>query len=212
MFERFIQVFPKEVNGEGLEDSASISDLIELELRVPVPKKLAQFWENVGVGYFGERMIYFFGGDSDSAARDSLLAWNTKDFWEAVYPPPAQGGPVFFAENCFGDQIGFRWSDGKPIYILFLVDTFESFVIATSDDEFFEVLMTDRYSLVDEDRYRAVFDKLGPLKTGMHYAPLVSPILGGGGSSDNFCFETPIVHFRTSIQTFLTKKPAQFEV
>lgn len=137
-----------------------------------------RFWQQAGAGYFGQRILYFFSDNEYGAVRDSLVAWNKKDFWREIYPPAVQGGPIFFAETCFGDQIGFRLVEGKYIYILFCIDTFDAFVIAQSAKELFELLAQDSFALVDEARYHSVSQRLGCLQAGMHYAPLVSPLIG----------------------------------
>ncbi len=200
-FERFSNVFPREPATHKPVDVRLLLQFID-DLQVNVPQELVEFWEIQGSGYFGARDLYFFGDGRESQPRDSFQVWNAKDFWVDVYPRPADGGPVFFAETCFGDQLGFRWEKGACIYTLFSVDTFDAFVVAASGRELFEQVLVDRSALVDPDRLKAVERSLGPLTPGMHYAPLVSPMLGGDGSADNFAFETPNVHFRTAIETY----------
>lgn len=178
--------------------AAMVSHCSVLGIKIPI--LLQEFWEEFGSGYFGEKLIYFFGSDS-SAARDSFQEWNGKDFWRDVYPPASKGGPIFFAENCFGDQVGFRWENGVVKFVLFCVDTFDAFLVAEGDDSFFRVIMSDKYALLDREVYHRVRRALGPLADGMHYAPIVSPMVGGSDSSENFASETPNVHFRTAIAT-----------
>ena len=158
------------------------------------------------MGYFGDRVLYFFG-DGAGEPRESLLDWNRKDYWRDVYPVPRDGGPIFFAETCFGDQLGFRREDsGELVYILFSVDTFDAFCVARGEGHLFEEVLTNRYALLDDHRYDAVRAALGLLPAGMHYAPLLSPLVGGEGSADNFCLETPNVHFRTAIATYVAQR------
>lgn len=212
MFKAFINAFPPE-NGMTFESIAEdIERYIAEELSVPIPQVLSMFWREFGAGYYGDRALYFFGSGTKEEPRDSLKEWNGKDFWRTIYPSPIEGGPVFFAETGFGDQLGFRWEAGKCIYILFLVDTFESFVIAGDDAQLFRETLSDRYALVDRGRYESVRARLGPLQTGMHYAPILSPLLGGGGEPENFAFETPKVHFATAVYAYATGKPLRIEV
>ncbi|MFZ6744682.1 hypothetical protein ACO0LC_15790 [Undibacterium sp. JH2W] len=202
MFENFSMAFPSEGNVKNIIDVPGLVKFVETELVVHVPAEVVAFWERVGAGYLGDRVLYVFGDGITSQPRDSFQEWNKKDFWRAVYPTPQQGGPVFFAETCFGDQLGFRWDGERFVYVLFCVDTFDAFTVAENGTELFAHVLSDRYALLDEQRFEAAIKMLGPLRTGMHYAPIVSPMLGGSGDASNLCFETPNVHFRTAIATY----------
>lgn len=204
MFEDFLKAFPQE--SKLSVDCDSFSSKVENELGCIIPGEIKDFWKEVGCGYFGDRVLYFFC-EQDGAARDSLLTWNQKDFWRSIYPSPADGGPVFFAETCFGDQLGFRWEKtGEVVYILFSIDTFDAFSVTRGSGNLFSRILTDRYALLDESRYDAVRAMLGPLETGMHYAPIINPMIGGSADPSNFAFETPNVHFRTATATFLSNR------
>jgi hypothetical protein len=201
-FAAFEKAFPPE-GGRGLRVNADeLRSFVKQELRVSVPAELYDFWVIMGSGYFGRRDLYFFGDGHRVQARDSFQEWNTKDFWADVYPPPSEGGPVFFAETCFGDQLGFRWESSRVNFVLFTVDTFDAFVVAQDGQDLFARVLCDRFALVDKERLEMVSAQLGELQTGMHYAPIVSPMLGGDSSPGNFSFETPNVHFRTAVQTY----------
>lgn len=201
MFSSFLLKNPPAGHNDLL-NAIQLSLLIQTEFGIKPPDELVSFWQQVGAGYFGQRILYFFTDSEHEAVRDSLVTWNKKDFWREIYPPAIQGGPIFFAETCFGDQIGFRLVEGQHIYILFCIDTFEAFVIAQSAQALFELLAQDRFALVDEARYNAVSQRLGGLQAGMHYAPLVSPLIGGGKDATGFAIETPNVHFRTALATW----------
>ena len=207
MFAKFIQAFPREQGWIASINEELRTTEIEGELECKIPQEVKDFWRSVGSGYFGDRVLYFFGNRSEGAPRDSLIEWNRKDFWRNVYPPAREGGPIFFAETCFGDQLGFRWDkNGALVYVLFSVDTFDAFAVAQGEGQLFNEILTNRYALLDEMRYDAVRAQLGVQEIGMHYAPLISPMLGGKGTADNFCLETPNVHFRTAIATFMAKR------
>lgn len=205
MFDEFLMAFTPERTRSG-SAATTMSAKVAEELGSPVPREIERFWSEVGTGYFGERVLYVFG-DEPGAARDTLIDWNRKDFWDGIYPPPSSGGPVFFAETCFGDQLGYRWEpSGEPVYVLFCVDTFDAFAVERGEGKLFSSLLVERHALMDEDRYKAVRALLGPLRSGMHYAPVVSPFFGGTGQPDNFCLETANVHFRTAIATYRAMK------
>ncbi len=209
MFDEFAAAFPADPLFTSRVNEPDLTAYCGRVLEVAVPSELRSFWREIGSGYFGDRMLYFFGDDQKNLPRDSFKIWNEKDFWRLVYPAPKQGGPVFFAETCFGDQLGFRWESGECLFVLFVVDTFEAFVVAKNGAELFEMVLGDRYALVDIERHSGVVSQLGELPPGMHYAPLLSPMLGGTGVSENFCVETPNVHLRTAIETYRTKRPVR---
>jgi hypothetical protein len=106
--------------------------------------------------------------------------------WRAVYPPASSGGPIFFAETCFGDQIGWRNSEGVDTPVLFTPDTFETFVLAKSMSELFDRVLADPFAVVDPDRWGQVRAIHGELRPGNHYAPVVSPMVGGSDRPGNF--------------------------
>ena len=202
MFERFSRAYPGDLHGNSPVDAEALASFSREALGVQTPAELLLFWRNVGSGYFGDRILYFFGDGAQAMPRDSYQQWNTKNFWRDVYPPPDQGGPVFFAETCFGDQLGFRWEQSSLVFVLFSVDTFEAFRVAENGNELFDVVLASQDSLIDDGRYRATRERLGFLRDGMHYAPLLSPLVGGSGAADNMCLETANVHFRTAIATY----------
>jgi len=200
MSERFLSTFPPEGSAPIPVNHDQLTSFTTKHLRVEVPQELQSFWRNVGSGYFGDRALHVFG--SATQHRDSYDIWNTKDFWPEIYPPPEHGGPVFFAETCFGAQLGFRWENGQCIYVLFVIDTFEAFRVASTGDELFEHVLSDRFALMDEAHWAGATQRFGTLSAGMHFAPIVSPLVGGTGSPGNLCQESANVHFRTAIATY----------
>jgi len=201
-FEKFIAAFPIVEEGHCTVDAQKLVKEIKKVFDIDIPQSLQNFWQELGAGYFGKHDLYFFGDGRKSMERDSLIEWNKKDFWHEIYPPQNKGGPLFFAENSFGEQIGFRYERSKFITIIFIVDSFESFVLSDEIEDLFDKVLIDRYSLVEKERLDGVNKRLGILKKGMHYAPILSPLLGGTGNPENYHFETPNVHFRTSIATY----------
>lgn len=113
--------FPPESKEKNAIDAVALVRFVETEFGVRVPREVKDFWEVIGSGT-GDRVIYVFGDDNSEQPRDSFQTWNKKDFWSLVYPPPKEGGPVFFAET-FGDQLGFRWNGADLVYVLFCVLT-----------------------------------------------------------------------------------------
>lgn len=207
-FDAFLNAYPAEQASYSV-DSDKLKFFVEQTLGVEAPSLLIDFWRHLGSGYFGKKDLYFFGDGITEMVRDSFFDWNKKDFWSDIYPIPSEGGPVFFAETCFGDQIGFRWHGEKCMCILFCIDTFDAFVIANDLNELFSQVLIDRYSILDPKRLDIAHKALGELQPGMHYAPRLSPMLGGAEEISNFGFESPNVHFRTAIATYKALKEKQ---
>ena len=109
---------------------------------------------------------------------------------------------MWFAETCFGDQLGIRWEGRKEIPILFSMDTFESFVVADSVRSLFEETLADPFGLIDPVRWESVRRALGPLAESAHYAPVVSPLIGGTASESNFVMIDATVHLRTAMAEY----------
>ena len=199
-YDRFLSTYPRDSDYSPTVDSVYLERFLEEQVRVCVPVELREFWLNVGSGYFGTRReLYFFGDGREPEPRDSLVQWTNKDFWEVVCPAPHAGGPLFFAETCFGDQIGFRWNEGAPYAILLTVDTFEAFIIANEFGLLFSEILSQPDQLIDPELLKGVVERLGPLPSGKHYAPIVSPLLGASGRPSNFHIESANVHLRTAI-------------
>lgn len=210
MFEKFSEAFPASTNEPIAVEGARLAAAVEARFGVTPPTEVVQFWGRVGAGYFGNGLLYFFGEQSGEP-RDALIPWNEKDFWKSIFPSPGEGGPLFFGETCFGDQLGFRIEGNECIYLLFLVDTFESFVVAKSGRELFSEILPDQDALVPKERLKAVCSVLGRPPLGLHYSPIVSPLLGGSDRADNFCVETANVHLRSALYIFHNRKMPQFE-
>jgi hypothetical protein len=200
--ERFKAAFPTDPQIHADVDGERLWSAVVNTFAVKLPMTIRHVWELVGSGYYGERLLYLFGDGRRSLPRASLVEWNAEAFWREIYPPANQGGPIFFAETCFGEQIGARLEANMWVPILFIPDTFETFRLADDFESLFERVLVGRYAIDDPDRVARVIRELGPPKPGMHYAPIVSPMVGGGDDAGNFHLETPSVHLRTALATF----------
>ena len=169
MFDKFKSAFPRDESLIFREDVVLLSDAISRQFGIVAPPEVVELWTVAGCGYFGDRTIFVFGGDRTCEVRDSIVAWNSKDFWRNIYPSPSEGGPLFFAETCFGHQIGFRYENGKAKYVLFSVDVFDAFLLAESASEFFDDVLGERYSIIDPSLLEGVRQKLGLQPPGWHY-------------------------------------------
>jgi hypothetical protein len=135
-----------------------------------------------------------------------LIKWNQADFWPDLLDAPGDGGPVFFAETCFGDQLGFRVEKGEDDAVHFAVDTIELFVVADRFSDLFTTVLSEPHALVDARRLERLRSKLSPVPDGMHYSPIVSPLVGGSDKTSNFHFESPNVHLRSSLAVYQAVK------
>lgn len=180
-------------------DGERLGRLITAEFGVPVPTELTAFWSEVGAGYFGERELYFFDDGEGDMPRSSILEWNKKAFWAERWPENRPGQLLFFAETCFGEQIGYSSHDDMFSIHLCCMDTAENYLVTQSFQTLFEETLAEPHVFVDADILAAVRESLGPLPDGMHYAPIISPLLGGSDHPRNFHFEPPDVHLITAI-------------
>jgi len=179
-FGPFLASYPPEIDVKPC-DAHAFANAISMEFGVRVPDHLVALWGEVGVGRFRAGALTFLGPEDDG-----LVAWNREPFWRRIYPPPGNGGPLFVGETCFGDQIGFRVDSGRTIFVLFLPDTFESFVLTDDPERLFDGVLADPEGLIDAAHLRAVRRAVGPLPPGHHYAPVLSPLLGGSRDPDNY--------------------------
>ena len=199
-FQGFLGAFPRNqvtspVNADALANEISAA------FEVEVPSILAEWWNEVGSGYFADREFFVFPDRTAGVGR-SIVDWNSASCWRKILPAPKEGGPIFFAENCFGNQLGFRWHDGRAIGYLLDVDTFEAFTAAETLAHLFDDVLINRYALTDPRLLAGVRDLLGTVPDDTHYAPLVSPLVGGRLVPQNYQLETANVHLRTSIATW----------
>lgn len=200
-FDLFLRAFPHQNQSGCGAEAEFLAAEIPRRFGVEVPEIIVELWSHLGSGYFADGELYVFGALAP-AHRESVVTWNISDFWRRIFPAPTNGGPVFFAETCFGTQIGFRWEKGTAVGCALDVDALELFRLSNSLDELFSCVLADRYALTDPELLRGVVDRLGPLPEGMHYAPIVSPLVGGALAVSNYEIETRNVHLRTSIATW----------
>lgn len=182
-------------------DPKVLADTLSLEFHIPLPPELAEFYQLNGAGYFGENEVCLLGLESRPGGREDLVTWNKHGFWEEIFPKPEDGGPLFFAETCFGDQIGFRWENGVCIPMLFCVETFESFRIGETLQQALAITLADP-DFLDRKLTAKLVDKLGHLPSGSHYAPIVSPLMGGSDAPDNFDILPASLHLKLALATF----------
>lgn len=199
-FEAFLRAFPKS-SDVVVPNATRFRECISREFGIQVPRVLYQFWTEVGTGYFGHNRDLLFFGDDDGTPgkREGLVAWNSRPFFREIGPLPEAGGPLFFAETCFGVQIGMQRINGRMAAIFFDVDCYESFVLTSDIASLFKGPLADCAAITDPARLQRVMSHLGPLSLGQHYAPIVSPLVGGSDEVVNFSVQDPTVHFTTAV-------------
>jgi hypothetical protein len=152
-FSEFLSAFPRGDLHRAV-DAQALARQIESAFEVEAPAELVRWWEEVGSGYFANRELYIFSEEKNG--RDSLVEWNSNDFWRVLFPPPVDGGPIFFAENCFGNQLGFRYDGGRAIGYLLDADTFEAYRVSEDLHDLFTQVLTERYAFTNPDLLKAV--------------------------------------------------------
>lgn len=192
-FSAFVGSFPPTADVVGV-DADALAKEARTAFDVRLPALLVDLWRECGAGYFGSDGELCLFADKRHRGRASLLEWNSEPFWAEVFPKPNAGGPLFFGETAFGDQLGFRWEGGRCRFVLFVVDCFDLLMMTEDAEEFFFHLLPDRSALFEPGLYEEVRSRLGPPPRGMHYVPAVSPSTGGSQSSENYLLGPARVH------------------
>lgn len=170
---------------------------------VAPPPELLSFWREVGAGYFGDRELFFLGDSSSSSQDRDVIGWNQASFWSDLFTiSPKQGRPIFFAETCFGDQIGFRYRDGECSAILLEPDTLQQYLLSRSFSSLFSEVLIEPFALTERERLEELRQRLGRVPDGWHYAPIISPLVGGTDDIENIHLESALVHLVTAIATY----------
>lgn len=196
-FRSFLEAYPPSPGETRPVDGVSLAEAIEEQFGISVPEALQLFWLRVGAGVFGCGEIYLFGDPGSGLPGPEVFAWNSAPWWRAVYSPPKEGGPFFFGQTPFGDQLGFRWHDSVALPELFMPDTMEVFLLGRDIDELLGELLVAPGALCDSERFARAASQCGPLPAGQHYAPDVSPLRGG--TDESFHVETADAHVRRAV-------------
>jgi hypothetical protein len=196
-FRSFLAAYPPVAGQTHAMDGVSLAESIEERFGVAVPGALQLFWLRVGAGVFGGGEIYIFGDAACGLAGPEVLEWNSAQWWRSVYSAPKEGGPFFFGQTPFGDQLGFRWQGSVALPELFMPDTMEVFLLGRDLDELLGELLVAPGALCDSERLARAAKQCGPLPPGQHYAPDVSPLRGG--TDESFHVTPADVHLKTAI-------------
>lgn len=205
-FRSFLAAYPPVEGMTRQLDGVSLAEAIEERFSVDVPGALQFFWLRVGAGAFGDGELYIFGDEAAGLPEPRLLEWNAAALWRPVYPEPKKGGPFYFAQTPFGDQLGFRWENGIALPELFLPDTVESFVLAADLDELLCDLLVTPGALCDSDKLARVRAQLGPIQAGRHYVVDTSP---NGKPTGGYHLESADAHLAWAISKWRPVAPAQ---
>ena len=196
-FRSFLDAYPPTPGQTHPVDGVSLGEAIEERFAIAVPGTLQLFWLRVGAGVFGGGEIYIFGDAGSEFPGPEVLAWNHAAWWRSVYTSPKAGGPFFFGQTPFGDQLGFRWQGGIALPELFMPDTMEVFLLGKDLDELLGELLVAPGALCDLEKLARVAARCGPLPPGQNYAPDVSPLRGG--TDEAFHIETAEAHVRQAV-------------
>jgi hypothetical protein len=196
-FRSFLAAYPPASGLTRQVDGVSLAEAIEDCFGIDVPGTLQFFWLRVGAGVFGNGELYVFGDAAASLPGPEVISWNSSAPWRPLCPAPDKGGPFYFAQTPFGDQLGFRWQNGVALPELFLPDTVESFVLAADLDELLCELLVTPGALCESEKLARATAQLGPIPPGKHFVPDVSPIRGG--KDGPFHIETAQVHLAGAI-------------
>jgi hypothetical protein len=196
-YKAFLAAYPPTPGLTRAVDGVSLAEAIEEQFGIAVPAALQLFWLRVGAGVFGGGEIYIYGDAGSGLPGPEVLAWNAAPSWRSVYPPPKDGGPFFFGQTPFGDQLGFRWQSGVALPELFMPDTMEVFLLGRDIDELLGELLVAPGALCDAERLAKAVRQCGAIQPDQHYAPDVSPLRGG--TDDSFHVISAEAHMSSAI-------------
>jgi hypothetical protein len=194
-FRSFLEAYPPVKGLTRPLDGVSVAEKVEEKFGIDVPGALQFFWLRVGAGLFGDGEIYVFGDESTLMPDPELMRWNALAPWRSLYPEPREGGPFYFAQTAFGDQLGFRWENKVALPELFLPETLESFVLAADLEELLCDLLVTPGALCESDRLVRARGDAGPISPGRHYVP----DLVNGKPSGRFHIESAEAHVSAAI-------------
>jgi hypothetical protein len=196
-FKSFLGAYPPVPGETRPVDGVSLAETIEERFGIAVPDVLQLFWLRVGAGVFGRGELYIFGGAASGLAGPEAVEWNAAPWWRSINPAPADGGPFFFAQTPFGDQLGFRWHEGVALPELLTPDTMEVFVLGRDVEELLHELLDTPGALCDQERLYRARQQCPVVPPGHHLVPDESPLLGG--KDDSFHVEPPEAHIERAI-------------
>jgi hypothetical protein len=211
-FQSFLGAYPP-VPGETRSiDGVSLAEVVRDRFGIPVPAALQLFWLRVGAGTFGhgEGELYVFGDEASGLPAPEIVEWNAAPWWRSIYPEPRDGGPFFYAQTPFGDQLGFRWERGVALPELFSPDTMEVFLLGKDLEELLTELLVAPGALCDSERLYRARQQCPFVPQGNHLVPDESPLLGG--KDDSFHVESPEGHLESALAAWRkAQKRAQLE-
>lgn len=117
-------------------------------------------------GFYAFNGLLHVLGACTSPPNHSLLTWNDPTGWRSAWGVTLEG-LVFFAQNAFGDQFGYR--AGKIVRLKAL----EGVVMAShaSLDEFLQAALLDPETTLSQRAFDACVRAHGALPHGGHFAP-----------------------------------------
>jgi hypothetical protein len=204
-FRSFLDAYPPTKGLTRPLDGVSVAEAVEERFGIDVPGALQFFWLRVGAGMFGDGELYIFGDESAWLPEPQLIQWNALAPWRPVYPEPRKGGPFYFAQTAFGDQLGFRWENKVALPELFMPETVESFVLAADLEELLCELLVTPGALCEAERLTAARTQLGPIPPGKHFVPVPS----SNGSAPSYRVEPAEVHLAGAIERWRASRGSQ---
>jgi hypothetical protein len=193
-FAKFLAAFPRH-RTLSVDADALRAEVLAV-FGVKPPSQLVEFWRLIGCGAFADGEFYLFGTGERGEWRDSLVAWNNKPFWRDWFAPPNKRGPLFFAETCFGYQLGFHYEKRRCVPTLFAISTMETYILADDFGKLFDQVLTERFAVIEPDHLNAARQGAGQLPKGKWYCPALSPLLGGSGAPGNWLVMSPSAYVK----------------
>lgn len=129
----------------------------------------------------------------------SVFEWNAAE-WKQQYGELAES-LVFVAEDIFGDQYGYDFRDGRPLFVKFYCDGGQAEQVPGGVNQLVESLIEPRRGLlVDFTLLDSAFGAGLVVNAQQHLAFRVPLIVGGTRGVENLCVESVALHLGTLAQ------------
>lgn len=204
--ERFFQHFRPDQPPAPPASPAEL-DRCQQRLGCRLPAPLTAILTRQNGGSFNSGVLHLMGACRPYRHAD-LVTWNNPHDWKAAFAGFDLAGYIFFADDAFGNQFGFRHDDVDGSVWRFDIQMGEFTEIAPSVAAFLdEVVVTDGSWLLGADLLESFRESGAALQTGQHLSLIMPGLLGGSMEPENLRPIDPATNLYLAGQVVTQIKP-----